>query len=61
MNSITLQSMLAAAGEVAEIKQELQNEILVRKAAEAEVDNLKNQLIHFQNTEVFVIILFLHI
>lgn len=46
-----LKPMLAAAGEVAEIKQKLQNEILLRKAAEVEVDNLKNQLIHFKNTE----------
>ncbi|KAI3453539.1 hypothetical protein Pfo_010202 [Paulownia fortunei] len=43
--------VLFASSEVAEIKQKLHNETLLRKAAEAEVDNLKNQLIHWKNTE----------
>ncbi|KAK6130142.1 hypothetical protein DH2020_036121 [Rehmannia glutinosa] len=43
--------LLFASGEVAEIKQKLHNEILLRKAAEAEVDNLRNQMIHWKNTE----------
>ncbi|XP_051119097.1 kinesin-like protein KIN-UB [Andrographis paniculata] len=42
---------LIAAGEVAEIKQKLQNETLLRKAAEAEIENLKNQLVQLKNTE----------
>ncbi|XP_011069997.1 kinesin-like protein KIN-UB isoform X1 [Sesamum indicum] len=43
--------VLFAPGEVAEIKQKLHNEILLRKAAEAEIDNLKSQLIHWKQTE----------
>ncbi|KAL0373103.1 UNVERIFIED_CONTAM: Kinesin-like protein KIN-UB [Sesamum calycinum] len=43
--------VLFAPGEVAEIKQKLQNEILLRKAADAEIDNLKSQLIHWKQTE----------
>ncbi|EYU40548.1 hypothetical protein ABFS82_05G091500 [Erythranthe guttata] len=49
--SNTEPTMLLALGEVAEIKQKLHNEIALRKAAEAEVDNLENQLIHWKNTE----------
>ncbi|GFP86470.1 armadillo repeat-containing kinesin-like protein 3 [Phtheirospermum japonicum] len=43
--------MRFASGEVAEIKQKLQNETLLRKAAEAEVDNLKNQMSQWKTTE----------
>ena len=44
------------AGEVVEVKQKLQNEIIMRKAAQPEVNNLKNQLIQLKNTEVFLTI-----
>lgn len=54
--------MLFSSGEVAEIKQKLHNEILLRKAAESEFDNLNNQLIHWKNTEVFIVLVnFLHL
>ncbi|CAA0831498.1 Armadillo repeat-containing kinesin-like protein 3, partial [Striga hermonthica] len=43
--------MLFASGEVAEIKKKLQNETLLRKAAEAQVDNLENQLSHWKTLE----------
>ncbi|KAL3645606.1 hypothetical protein CASFOL_010786 [Castilleja foliolosa] len=43
--------MRFAPSEVAEIKQKLQNETLLRKAAEAEVDNLKNQMSQWKTTE----------
>lgn len=43
--------VLPTSSEVAEIKKKLNNEILLRKAAEAEVDNLNNQLIHWKNME----------
>lgn len=53
--------MLPTSSEVAEIKKKLNNEILLRKAAEAEVDNLNNQLIHWKNMEVFIALVnFLH-
>ncbi|KAH6820558.1 armadillo repeat kinesin 3 [Perilla frutescens var. hirtella] len=39
------------SSEVTKIKQKLNDEILLRKAAEAEVDNLNNQLIHWKNME----------
>lgn len=48
--------MLLASSEVGELKQKLRNEILLRKAAEAEVDNLKNQLNHWISSEVFVVL-----
>lgn len=53
--------VLPTSSEVAEIKKKLNNEILLRKAAEAEVDNLNNQLIHWKNMEVFIALVnFLH-
>ncbi|KAL0445899.1 UNVERIFIED_CONTAM: Kinesin-like protein KIN-UA [Sesamum latifolium] len=51
VNFKTIPPVLFAPGEVAEIKQKLHNEILLRKAAEAEIDNLKSQLIHWKQTE----------
>ncbi|GER34559.1 armadillo repeat kinesin 3 [Striga asiatica] len=52
LNYIALQPpMLFASGEVAEIKKKLQNEILLRKAAEAQVHNLENQLSHWKTSE----------
>ncbi|KAG8382347.1 hypothetical protein BUALT_Bualt05G0067900 [Buddleja alternifolia] len=51
--SISESPMLFASAEVAEIKKKLQNEIHLRNAAEAEVDNLRNQLTHCKNAEVF--------
>ncbi|KAL2543614.1 Armadillo repeat-containing kinesin-like protein 3 [Forsythia ovata] len=44
-------SELSTSGEVAEIKKTLQNETLLRKAAEAEVNNLRNQLIQWKKAE----------
>lgn len=38
--------------EVNEIKQLLQNEILLRQSAEDEVNNLKSQLMHWKKLEV---------
>lgn len=46
--------MLPNSSEVADLKQKLNNEILLRKAAEAEVDNLNKQLIQWKNMEVFI-------
>ncbi|KAK4488197.1 hypothetical protein RD792_003940 [Penstemon davidsonii] len=43
--------IVSASGEVAEMRKRLQNETLLRKAAEVEIDNLKNQLIHRKNAE----------
>lgn len=43
--------VIPTSSEVADIKQKLNNEIFLRKAAEAEVDNLNNQLIHWKNME----------
>ncbi|XP_073298824.1 kinesin-like protein KIN-UA isoform X3 [Primulina huaijiensis] len=43
--------MLSASGEVAQIKKKLQNETLLRKAAEAETDRLKSESTHWKKTE----------
>lgn len=50
--------MLLNSSEVAELKEKLSNEILLRKAAEAEVDNLNKQLIQWKNMEVFIELVF---
>ncbi|KAL8520403.1 hypothetical protein ACS0TY_011070 [Phlomoides rotata] len=50
--SISEPPVLFASSEVGELKKKLRNEILLRKAAEAEVDNLKNQLNHWKSSEV---------
>lgn len=46
--------VLPSSDEVAELMQKLKNEILLRNAAEAEVDSLNEQLIQWKNIEVLI-------
>lgn len=46
--------MLSASMEVAELKKLFENETISRKAAEEEIDNLKNQLAQWKRSEVMI-------
>lgn len=52
MVSLTLNAVQSAMREVAEMKKKLENETLLRKAAEAETNNLQNQVSHLESAEV---------
>lgn len=46
--------MLSASMEVVELKKLFENETISRKAAEEEIDNLKNQLAQWKRSEVMI-------